>query len=46
MSHLTASLMEAHALRSGLQIADALIAATARESGETLATGVGGHQKT
>jgi predicted nucleic acid-binding protein len=39
MSHLAASLMEAHALRSGLQVADALIAATARETGETLATG-------
>lgn len=39
MSHLAASLMEAHAVRSGLQLADALIAATARETGETLATG-------
>ena len=39
MSHLAASLMEAHALRSGLQVADALIAATARETGEILATG-------
>jgi predicted nucleic acid-binding protein len=38
MSHLAASLMEAHALRSGLQVADALIAATARETGEVLAT--------
>jgi predicted nucleic acid-binding protein len=39
MSHLAASLMEAHALRGGLQVADALIAATARETGEILATG-------
>jgi len=39
MSHLAASLTEAHALRSGLQVADALIAATARETGEILATG-------
>ena len=39
ISHLAASLMEAHALRSGLQVADALIAATARETGEILATG-------
>lgn len=39
MSHLAASLMEAHALRSGLQVADALIAATARETGEILTTG-------
>lgn len=39
MSHVAASLMEAHALRTGLQVADALIAATARETGEILATG-------
>jgi predicted nucleic acid-binding protein len=39
MSHLAASLMESHALRVGLQVADALIAATAREVGEVLATG-------
>jgi len=39
MSHLAASLMEAHALRGGLQVADAFIAATARETGEILATG-------
>ena len=38
-SHLAASLMEAHALKSGLQVADALIAATARETGEIVATG-------
>ena len=39
MSHVAASLMETHALRSGLQVADALIAAAARESGEILMTG-------
>ena len=39
MSHLGATLMEEHALSSGLQIADALIAATARETGSPLATG-------
>lgn len=39
MSPLAASLMETHALRSGLQVADALIAAAARESGEILMTG-------
>jgi len=39
MSHLPASLMEAHAFSCGLQVADALIAATAREAGEILATG-------
>jgi len=39
MSHLAASLMEVHAVRSGLQVADALIAATARGHGEILATG-------
>jgi len=39
MSHLAASLMEAHALRSGLQVADAQIAAGVRETGEMLATG-------
>ena len=38
-SHLAASLMETCALRGGLQVADALIAATARESGEVLSTG-------
>ena len=38
-SHLAASLMEAYALTCGLQVADALIAATARDTGEILATG-------
>ena len=39
VSHLAASLMEEHALSAGLQVADALIAATAREAGSALATG-------
>lgn len=39
ISHLAATLVEEHALRDGLQVADALIAATARESGLILATG-------
>lgn len=39
ISHLALALIEEHALRDGLQVADSLIAATARESGETLATG-------
>jgi predicted nucleic acid-binding protein len=39
MSHLAATLMEEHALPHGLQVADALIAATARETMSVLATG-------
>ncbi|SRR6266567_537575 len=39
MSHLAATLVEEHALKDGLRVADALIAATARESGSVLATG-------
>jgi len=39
VSHSAASLMEEHAMSSGLQIADALIAATAREAGSALITG-------
>jgi predicted nucleic acid-binding protein len=39
ISHLAIALIEQHALRDGLQVADSLIAATARESGETLGTG-------
>jgi len=36
---LAATLMEEHALSTGIEFADALIAATARETGQTLATG-------
>jgi hypothetical protein len=39
ISHLAATLVEEHALKDGLRVADALIAATARETGSTLATG-------
>jgi predicted nucleic acid-binding protein len=39
ISHLAATLIEDHALADGLQVADALIAATARETGSELATG-------
>jgi predicted nucleic acid-binding protein len=39
ISHLAATLVEDHALKDGLGVADALIAATARESGTILATG-------
>jgi predicted nucleic acid-binding protein len=39
ISHLAATLVEDHALKDGLRVADALIAATARENGFTLATG-------
>ena len=39
ISHLALTLMEEHSLRSGLQLADALIAATARETASRLATG-------
>ncbi len=39
ISHLAIALIEEHALRDGLQLADSLISATARENGETLATG-------
>ncbi|HLM99659.1 MAG TPA: type II toxin-antitoxin system VapC family toxin [Bryobacteraceae bacterium] len=38
ISHVAATLMEEHALSGGLQVADALIAATARETGSPLAT--------
>jgi len=39
ISHLAVTLIEEHALKNGLQLADALIAATAREKGAILATG-------
>jgi predicted nucleic acid-binding protein len=39
ISHLALTLMEEHSLSDGLQVADALIAATARESASILATG-------
>ncbi len=39
IGHVAAALIEEHALSSGLQVADALIAATAIDSGEILATG-------
>ena len=39
ISHLAATLVEDHALKDGLGVADALIAATARENGAILATG-------
>jgi len=38
-SHLAATLVEEHALKNGVQLADALIAATAREAGSVLMTG-------
>lgn len=38
VSYAAASLVESHCLGDGLDIADAMIAATARELGETLAT--------
>jgi predicted nucleic acid-binding protein len=38
-SYLAASLMEEHSQSHGLQVADALIAATARQSADVLATG-------
>ena len=39
MSHLALTLVEEHARKDGLQMADALIAATARQTADTLATG-------
>jgi predicted nucleic acid-binding protein len=38
IGHIAAGLIEEHALSCGLHVEDALIAATAREAGETLAT--------
>jgi predicted nucleic acid-binding protein len=39
MSHLALTLVEEHARKDGLQMADALIAATARQTATELATG-------
>ena len=39
IGHIAAALIEEHATSHGLRIVDALIAATAREGGETLVTG-------
>jgi len=39
ISHLALTLMEEHSLSHGLQVADALIAATARDTASILATG-------
>jgi len=39
ISHLALTLVEKHALKNGLQMADALIAATARQTANVLATG-------
>jgi predicted nucleic acid-binding protein len=39
MSHLALTLVEEHARKDGLQMADALIAATARQTATILATG-------
>jgi predicted nucleic acid-binding protein len=39
IGHIAAGLIEEHALSCGLGVQDAMIAATAREAGETLATG-------
>jgi predicted nucleic acid-binding protein len=39
VSHLAATLMEEHRLKHGIQLADALIAATAREAASVLLTG-------
>jgi predicted nucleic acid-binding protein len=46
ISHLAVTLIEDHARNNGLQVADALIAATARETASTLATGNIKHFKT
>jgi predicted nucleic acid-binding protein len=39
IGHIAAGLIEKHALSCGLHLEDALIAATARDAGETLSTG-------
>jgi len=46
ISHLAATFMEEHALKDGLRVADALIAATARETVSVLATGNVPHFRT
>jgi len=45
ISHVALSLIEAHALSSGLRVADALIAATAQEAALPLATANARHFK-
>jgi predicted nucleic acid-binding protein len=45
ISHVALSLIEAYALSAGLRVADALIAATAREAALPLATGNARHFK-
>jgi len=45
ISHVALSLLEAYALGQGLRVADALIAATAREAALPLATGNARHFK-
>ena len=46
IGYMAATLIEQHAHSAGLQVADALIAATAREYGATLATGNVRHFRT
>ena len=46
ISHLAVTFIEEHALKLGIQLADALIAATARETSSVLATGNVRHFRT
>ncbi len=39
ISHLAATLVEEHTLKDGVRLSDALIAATARQTGSVLMTG-------